>query len=137
MIDGFLVDLFRMTVPPTHSAGIRAEFHSLFAGLLSQLLAAAKAAIGIGTVIIMRSCLCAGEGITAAVGRDLIFGKAKSIGNGGIAIARLTELLDFLFLFLCHIESPPLSNGDEWPRLTKKNKKRPASLLKRDSQAMK
>ena len=38
----------------------------------------------------------------AAVGRDLILGQAERISNIGVSVPGLTELRDFVFLFVCH-----------------------------------
>lgn len=113
MVNGLFVHHFRMRVPPTDTAAIGAELDRLSSGSLHQRLAAATAAVGIQPFFCVGLRLGTGQCIPSAESGYLILGEAQRLCNGRVSVAGLAELFDFKFLFIRHIKTPPLPNGDE------------------------
>ena len=113
MVDGLLIHHFRMRIPPVHTAAIGAELDRLASGCLHQWLTAVTAAVGIQLFFCVGLRLGTGQCIPSAESGYLILGEAQRLCNGRVSVAGLAELFDFKFLFIRHIKTPPLPNGDE------------------------
>ena len=113
MVNGLFVHHFRMRVPPTDTAAIGAELDRLSSGSLHQRLAAATAAVGIQPFFCVGLRLGTGQCIPSAESGHLILGEAQRLCNRRVSVSGLAELFNFKFLFIRHIKTPPLPNGDE------------------------